>query len=304
VHGRLVWQACNRRLCLRALAHSLRRAVHARQPLLVRCLLEHPRAAQVAASDRWQRLVPKPYQAAPLVVDAVAAGDVAIAAALADVARDAMLVLADADGNTCFHAAAAAADGRLLTVLLARIPRNAALQMLNARLETPLHAALAARREDNVARLAEFDAGSVLYAADLFSGNALQRCAWIGNAPCMRRLLERVPPSALFARCPSGYTTLMVACLRGDLELAELLLEATAGCPGRPYFLAVQSTFGQTCLHVAAMSGNEALVRRLAAAVPKGVVALRNIAGQTAAGMCGEMRMERAQLALESAVTG
>lgn len=304
MHGRLVWQACNCRLALRALAQNLRRAVHARQVFLVRCLLEHPSVAQVAASDRWQRLVPKQYQAAPLVVDAVDTGDVAIVTALADVARDAMLVLTDANGNTCLHAAAGAADGEMLTVLLARIPRNAALQMLNVRLETPLHVALAARRQENVGLLAQFDAGSVLYAADLFSGNALQRCAWMADAQCMRRLLEWVQPSALFTRCPSGYTTLMVACLRGDLELAELLLEATAGCPGRPHFLAVQSTFGQTCLHVAAMSGNEALVRRLARAVPKGVVELRNIAGQTAASMCGEMRMERAQLALESAVTG
>ena len=294
VGGRLVWQACNHRLCLKALEHNVRRAIHSRQRFILSCLLQHPGIAQVAASDRWQRLVPRPYQTTPLVVDAVATGDVRIVSALADVARDAMLVLTDADGNTCFHTAAGAADPCMLAVLLERIPRNAALQMLNARLETPLHAALAARREVNVALFAEFDAGSVLYAADLFSGNALQRCAWIGNAPCMRRLLERVPPSALFTRCPSGYTTLMVACLRGDLELAELLLEATAGCPGQLQFLAVQSTFGQTCLHVAAMSGNEALVRRLAMVVPTKVVALRNIAGQTAASMCGEMRTELA----------
>ena len=294
-----MWRPCNDRLSLLTLYQGLRRAIAGQQIFLVGCMLQHRHVTSVVCSERWQRLVPRQYISPPLVSDAVRTGHAGLVDTLANLAAEAMLVLSDAVGNTCLHEAAAG-PAPLLYSLLSCLPPNAALRMVNTRLEIPLHLAVAARRVDNIHMLASFDCGSVVFSADEFSGNALQRCVWLANVECLRELLRWVHPSELFQRCASGYTTLMVACLRGDYDMARYLIEVTKDCYGHREFLCAQSSFGQTCLHVAVMSGNERLVMMLAQTVPPPVLFMRNIAGQSAGNVCVDMQMHRAWRALEA----
>lgn len=302
-----IWKSCNKRLVAWTLHVCMQRAILANHTFAVNKLMKHSSLPHILTSRRWIRQIPAFYRPHHLIFQALAQDNIHVVDKLAQICGDVMLVLKDEFGDSCFHKAALK-DSAFLLCLLGHVSQNATLAIFNNHCQSALNLAIANGKTENAEILASFDRQLIFrifpIQEGVAMGNAIHQCAWHGDCVCFETLAKLVDVSTLFGACSSGYTTLMISCVRGDLEMTSVIINFALKCPDHDKFLSMQSSLGQTCLHLAALSCNQELVIMLLKHLPTYVVQYQNVSGQLAVDICAGFGMNSAVKAIENHVLG
>jgi ankyrin repeat protein len=156
----------------------------------------------------------------------------------------------DVTGNTCCHYAATNGHCRMIDIL---IGRGANVDIRDVRFKTPLMKAIVHGYLDVVNKFIK--AGCQVDAQNTEGDTALHIAVRLGEIKILDRVLKTGTDADPINR--SGYTPLMDAIIYGQTEAACMLIEA--GCDLNKQ----EPKGGNTVLHMAAIRGNDVMVKIL-----------------------------------------
>jgi ankyrin repeat protein len=125
---------------------------------------------------------------------------------------------------------------------------------------------------------------------------ALHYAAFDGNKELARVLIEHRPAGLVLLEAAGGETSLFVACSKGHIEVAKILIEA--GGEALEALLFKRQKNGSTCLHAACMRGHLELVKALIEAGGQALL----LATQNDGGTCLHVACVHGQLEVAKAL--